>query len=46
MNIEELFDFYFNETEGYWSVTGYYGRDEEVVLPIFMQFLFIILNSH
>jgi hypothetical protein len=34
MNIEELFDFDYIESEGYWSVTHYYGRGEEVVLPV------------
>jgi hypothetical protein len=33
MEIGDLFDFELNEAEGYWSVTGYYGRGEEVVFP-------------
>ena len=33
MEINDLFDFELNEAEGYWSVTGYNGRGEEVVFP-------------
>jgi hypothetical protein len=33
MESSDLFDFELNEAEGYWSVTGYYGRDKEVVFP-------------
>jgi hypothetical protein len=29
----DVFDFELNKDEGYWSVTGYYGRSEEVVFP-------------
>ena len=33
MEKNDLFDFDWNEAEGYWSVTGYHGRSEEVILP-------------
>ena len=33
MNKEDSFDFELNEAEGYWSVTGYYGKLEEVIFP-------------
>jgi len=33
MEMNNLFDFELNEAEGYWSVTDYYGRGEEVVFP-------------
>jgi hypothetical protein len=31
--IDDLFDFEFNKNEKCWSVTGYYGKSEEVVFP-------------
>jgi hypothetical protein len=33
MEQDNVFDFELNEAEGYWSVTGYYGKSEEVVFP-------------
>ena len=33
MEKDDLFDFEFDKDENGWSVTGYYGRSEEVVFP-------------
>ena len=33
MEKSDLFDFELNEAEGCWSVTGYYGKGEELVFP-------------
>jgi hypothetical protein len=32
MEKDNLFDFELNKDEGYWSITHYYGKDEELVL--------------
>jgi len=34
MNMDELFDFKFDKYEKCWTVTGYYGSGEDVVLPV------------
>ena len=33
MENNDLFDFELNEAEGFWSITGYYGKGEKVVFP-------------
>ena len=35
MEKDDLFDFEFDKTEKYWSVTGYYGKSEEMIFPEF-----------
>jgi hypothetical protein len=33
MEQDSVFDFELNEAEGWWSVTGYYSKSEEVIFP-------------
>ncbi|MDR0301110.1 MAG: leucine-rich repeat domain-containing protein [Treponema sp.] len=37
MENNDSFDFEFNDDEGCWSVTGYYGKAEEIILPAFYE---------